>query len=90
MEQVLAIGAEQICPVASQVTSELVTIAHQKGLEVRAWGISDEGLMTRAVQAGVDGMTINFPDKLIASLRASRRAFRRRASPNPSPHSGNG
>lgn len=73
IERVLAIGAEQICPAAGRVTPELVALAHRSGLNVRAWGVSDEALMVRAVQAGVDGMTINFPDKLIAYLRAQGR-----------------
>lgn len=35
---------------------------------VRAWGVLDETRMRRAFAAGVDGMTINFPDRLHALL----------------------
>ena len=59
----------QICPPARDVTLELVAFAHARGLEVRAWGVGDEELMIRAVDAGVDGMTVNFPDKLLTYLR---------------------
>jgi glycerophosphoryl diester phosphodiesterase len=34
-------------------------------LFVRAWGVADEELMKKAYNAGVDGMTIDFPEKLI-------------------------
>jgi len=70
IEQISSIGGVQICPPASQITPQLVAFAGAKGLEVRAWGVSDEAAMSRAVEAGVDGMTVNFPDKLIAYLRA--------------------
>ena len=70
MDQVLGIGGAQICPPASQITPELVALAKAKRLEVRACGVSDEAAMRRVVEAGADGMTVNFPDKLIAYLRA--------------------
>ncbi len=41
---------------------------HQDGFLVRAWGVSNEELMAQVVEAGVDGMTVNFPDKLTAYL----------------------
>mgnify|MGYP005867921947 CR=1 FL=1 len=63
-------GLAQICPPAEGLTSQWVAQAHARGLEVRAWGVRDEVLMQGAVEAGVDGMTVNFPDKLLAYLRA--------------------
>ena len=38
------------------------------GLRVRAWGVKDEDLMRQSYEAGVDGMTVNFPDKLAKYL----------------------
>jgi len=35
---------------------------------VRAWGVETEALMRQVVRGGADGMTVNFPDKLIAYL----------------------
>jgi glycerophosphoryl diester phosphodiesterase len=32
--------------------------------------VTTEALMQQVVQAGVDGMTINFPDKLMAYLQS--------------------
>ncbi|MGZ5171868.1 MAG: glycerophosphodiester phosphodiesterase [Burkholderiales bacterium] len=68
--QAHAIGVTQLCPRADIVTSELVHRLHAEGFVARAWGVSTEELMQRLVQAGVDGMTVNFPDKLIAHLDA--------------------
>jgi glycerophosphoryl diester phosphodiesterase len=68
--QAHAIGVTRFCPRADTVTPELVQRLHAEGFVVRAWGVSTEELMQRVVQAGVDGMTVNFPDKLIAYLEA--------------------
>jgi glycerophosphoryl diester phosphodiesterase len=66
IEQTLAMGLTQLCPRADHVTPELVQRLHALGLVVRAWGVPDESLMRRVVDAGADGMTVNFPDKLLA------------------------
>ena len=58
------IGAEQICPKAAVLTPALVRDLHGEGFNVRAWGVKDEALMRHALGCGVDGMTVNFPDKL--------------------------
>ena len=70
VQQALDLGLTQLCPRADVVTPELVADLHGKGLVVRVWGIADEALMRRAFDAGADGMTINFPDKLVAYLKA--------------------
>ena len=59
-----AIGIREICPAAPLVTPELVRELHGKGYSVRAWGVSNEDLMKAVYDAGADGMTVNFPDKL--------------------------
>ena len=61
----------QLCPRAGIVTPELVRRLHGEGFVVRAWGVGSETLMQRVVEAGADGMTVNFPDKLIAYLARS-------------------
>jgi glycerophosphoryl diester phosphodiesterase len=64
-----ALGLTQLCPRATLVTRELVDRVHGAGFLVRAWGVADETLMRAVVEAGADGMTVNFPDKLLAHLR---------------------
>jgi glycerophosphoryl diester phosphodiesterase len=68
IRRVAEAGLAQICPLATQTSAELVSAAHAAGLSVRAWGVGDEVVMRQAVAAGVDGMTVNFPDKLIEYL----------------------
>ena len=64
LEELKAMGAEQLCPEAPDVTAETVARWHADGFEVRAWGVKDEVLMRQVYDAGADGMTVNFPDKL--------------------------
>jgi glycerophosphoryl diester phosphodiesterase len=64
-----ALGVRQLCPRAALVTPALVARLHAEGFGVRAWGVSDEALMRRVADAGADGMTVNFPDRLLAYLR---------------------
>ncbi len=54
----------EICPKADILTRENVAYWHSLGFGVRAWGIRDEAVMKQAYDCGVDGMTVNFPDKL--------------------------
>ena len=67
-----AIRLEQICPNAAQVSAAQVQLGRQFAREVRAWGVNGESthtqgaevidLIHQVVDAGCDGMTINWPD----------------------------
>lgn len=72
--QARALGLTQLCPKASGVTPALVQRLHGEGFAVRAWGVSTEELMRQVVDAGADGMTVNFPDRLRAYLKSSTRS----------------
>ena len=67
--QARAMGLTQLCPRANTVTPALVDRLRGVGFVVRAWGVANEDLMRAVVEAGADGMTVNFPDKLIAYLK---------------------
>lgn len=69
IENLKAIGAEEICPIATALDKDLVDRLHALGFRVRAWGVANEEIMVKACEAGVDGMTVNFPDKLTAYLQ---------------------
>ena len=62
------IGCDEFCPKANLVTKESVRTWHRAGFRVRAWGVTDETVMEHLLDCGVDGMTVNFPDKLTALL----------------------
>ena len=58
------IGGEEIAPKAETVTEQLIKKWREAGLGVRAWGVSSIALMKKMCALGVDGMTVNFPDRL--------------------------
>jgi len=62
------LGIGEICPNASKMTADDVRRWHEMGFNVRAFGITNVDLMRMACEAGVNGMTVNFPDKLVQYL----------------------
>ena len=66
-------GITEICPVADILTAEKVDAWHKLGFGVRAWGVKNESLMKHAYDCGVDGMTVNFPDKLGCYIKEKTR-----------------
>ena len=64
IKNLLSDGFYEICPEGRLVNKENVDKWHLLGLNVRAWGIYNEDIMKAVYNAGVDGMTVNFPDKL--------------------------
>lgn len=59
----------EICPNGKALSKEEVQEYHDKGYGVRAWNMTDEQIMAETVEKGVDGMTVNFPDKLTEYLK---------------------
>ncbi len=68
IEKILKIRGTQICPRASLVSKEDIEIANNNGLGVRLWGIDNEEIMKKVYKLNIEGMTVNFPDKLIKLL----------------------
>lgn len=64
LEKMRNLGIDEICPEAHLTNKEIVLKWHKMGFNVRAWGVYNEELMKQAYEAGCDGMTVNFPDKL--------------------------
>lgn len=67
LAQARALRLHQLCPDAQLVTPDMVALAQTLTPEVRAWGLSgahDEVVRSihRVLDAGCDGMTINWPD----------------------------
>ena len=61
-------GIGELCPEAKILDADKVNKWHEMGFNVRAWGVTDTNLMEKAYLSGVDGMTVNFPDKLTELL----------------------
>ncbi len=64
IEKLLSIGGEEMAPMAEKVTAEMMKKWRGAGLGVRAWGVSNVPLMKKMCDMEVDGMTVNFPDRL--------------------------
>ncbi len=64
IEKLLKINGTQICPKADNVTKEGIELAKKSELRVRVWGVSNEEIMKKVYKLDIDGMTVNFPDKL--------------------------
>ena len=69
IEELKAMGAEEVCPHSAEVTPEKVAKWHREGFNVRAWGLDNEELMRNVYDSMADGMTVNFPDKLNAYIK---------------------
>lgn len=75
IEMLLKINGTQICPRASLVSKEDIEIANNNGLGVRLWGINNEEIMKKVYKLNIEGMTVNFPDKLIELLNKEIEPF---------------
>ena len=64
IDRLISIDADEYCPRGSTLTREWVDKLHRLGFNVRAWGVENEEMMQSLYDMGVDGMTVNFPDKL--------------------------
>ena len=69
-KQIEELDLYEICPKGTDVTKEEVDEYHQKGYGVRAWGMANVDIMKETIAKGVDGMTVNFPDKLTSYLKS--------------------
>jgi len=73
IRQIKSIDGRQVCPRAELITPDRVKLAHRHGLEVSAWGIQNLEIMNNMLTLGVDGIIIDFPDKLIEALKTKPR-----------------
>ncbi|MHA2209046.1 MAG: glycerophosphodiester phosphodiesterase [Candidatus Thorarchaeota archaeon] len=62
VKQTLTVGADAIHPVLSDVTLDLVELAHREGLKVNVWGVEDEASMLQMLELGVNGIITDFPE----------------------------
>jgi len=67
----LDVGARQLCPHVGLVTPELVERAHRADLHVVTWTVNDADKMRAVIDAGVDGIMTDLPDRLRALIEDS-------------------
>lgn len=58
------ISCTQFCPNILWLDENIVLALRNSGFSIRAWGVKTEELMKKAYGLHIDGMTVNFPDKL--------------------------
>ncbi|MEU7480144.1 glycerophosphodiester phosphodiesterase [Lentzea sp. NPDC042327] len=61
---VKSFGAKALSPVHTMTTRELVTEAHGQGLAVIPWTVDEVPRMHEVIDAGVDGLITDHPDRL--------------------------
>lgn len=64
LQEALKIGVRQILPRADLVTRELVSKAHDAGLQVATWTVNSPEQMAALVEMGVNGIMSDYPDRL--------------------------
>ncbi|HOG47302.1 MAG TPA: glycerophosphodiester phosphodiesterase family protein [Anaerolineae bacterium] len=57
-------GADYFLPVAGNVSQDLVSAVHAKGLRIGTWTVDAPGDMQRLAGFGIDAITTNKPDEL--------------------------
>ena len=69
INKLLDISGEEMAPRAECITKEMMDVLRDKGLAVRAWGVFTVQLMKKMCDLNVDGMTVNFPDRLFQHIK---------------------
>jgi glycerophosphoryl diester phosphodiesterase len=67
---VAELGAHVVSPEHLLVDQDLVDRAHGLGLSVLPWTVNDRARMRAMVEAGVDGLVSDYPDRAVAELAA--------------------
>ncbi|HBV50871.1 MAG TPA: hypothetical protein DEF06_01160 [Clostridiales bacterium] len=73
LDELKSQGIEEYCPSAECLDEEMAKTVREHGMGLRVWGVSTQELMRRMCELQVDGMTVNFPDKLTQYLAESSR-----------------
>lgn len=68
IKQLLDIGGEEMAPRAGCITDAIMKKLRSINLGVRAWDVSNVNVMKKMCDLQVDGMTVNFPDRLFEYL----------------------
>jgi glycerophosphoryl diester phosphodiesterase len=70
VERAIAVGARQLALHGRLITPELVAQARRRDIQVVAWTINNSADMQGLIEAGVDGIITDYPDRLLAAKRA--------------------
>jgi len=76
LDKAIEIGARQIAVRGDLVTPRLLKEAHQRDLQVVCWTVNHPGHVRLLVEAGVDGIISDYPDRLLELARSRDGASR--------------
>ena len=71
IQRLIATGGEEMAPEAECIDDDMIDMLRKEGLGIRAWGVFDTAVMKKMCKKEVDGMTVNFPDRLYQYLQSS-------------------
>jgi glycerophosphoryl diester phosphodiesterase len=74
IERALEVGARQLAVRANLVTPALLIEARKKDLQVVCWTVNHPAHMRLLVDAGVDGIMSDYPDRLVAAQKKEKQA----------------
>ena len=69
VEKAVEIGARQLVVRGDLVTPALLEKARKKDLQIVCWTINQPAHMRLLIEAGVDGIMSDYPDRLVAALK---------------------
>jgi len=67
-EGAVAVGAQVISPGHPMVDRDFVERAHAAGLAVLPWTVNEPARMVQLVEAGIDGLVTDYPDRALSAL----------------------
>jgi len=68
VERTVRAGARQLVARGDLITPVVVEAAHHAGLQVVVWTINEPEQMRRLIEAGVDGIISDYPDRVLSVL----------------------
>jgi glycerophosphoryl diester phosphodiesterase len=68
LERAVEVGARQLAVRGDLVTPALIAEAHKRDLQIVCWTVNQPAHMRILIEAGVDGIISDYPDRLVAAL----------------------
>jgi glycerophosphoryl diester phosphodiesterase len=72
VERAVEIGARQLAVRGDLVTPALLAAARKKDLQVVCWTVNQPAHMRLLIDAGVDGIMSDYPDRLVAAQKTEK------------------
>lgn len=70
IKMLVDIGGEEMAPEAKFISDDVMEKVRKSGLGIRAWGVRNVNVMKNMCNLKVDGMTVNFPDRLFQYMNS--------------------